>query len=293
MTRRVSAILWVVTAAAAAGATTALRTGGNATRGGAAARVRAEATRRDADIAFYVRRVAADPIGAADRSRLAGLYLQRASETADFGDYRRAERLARRSLELRVAHNENTYVMLASALLAQHRFVEAHAAGRALNARAPGVPGHQALLGEIALELGRYREARTLFDSLWPARHELAVAPRLARWAELTGRTDLARRLLDRALADAKSRPDLPPEQVAWFHLRVGDLALRTGRLTEAKFAFRQGLEVFPGDYRLLAGLARLEAARGRWRRAIDDGDSAVALVPDPATFGVVSDALA
>src|SRR3989442_609908 len=293
MTRRISAILWVVTAAAAAGATTALRAAGNATRGGAAARVRAEAAGRDADIAFYVRRVAADPIGAADRSGLAGLYLQRARETADFGDYRRAERLARRSLELRVAHNENTYVMLASALLAQHRFVEAHAAGRALNARAPGVPGHQALLGEIALELGRYREARTLFDSLWPARHELAVAPRLARWVELTGRTDLARRLLDRALADAKSRPDLPPEQVAWFHLRVGDLALRTGRLTEAEFAFRAGLDVAPADYRLLAAQARLAAARGRWREAIAYGDEAIATLPDPATFGVVSDAYA
>src|SRR2546422_2627654 len=293
MTRRTRAILGVVTAAAAAGATTALRAAGNATRGGAAARVRAEAAGRDADIAFYVRRVAADPIGAADRSRLAGLYLQRARETADFGDYRRAERLARRSLELRVAHNENTYVMLASALLAQHRFVEAHAAGRALNARAPGVPGHQALLGEIALELGRYREARPLFDSLWPARHELAVAPRQARWAELTGGTDLARRLLAGALAEAQTRRDLPPEQLAWFHLRVGDLALRTGRLAEAEFAFRQGLVVFPGDYRLLAGLARLEAARGHWRRAIDYGGSAAALRPAPAPLGLVSDAYA
>src|SRR5207247_7446595 len=165
------------------------------------------AARRDADIAFYVRRVARDPIGAADRSRLAGLYVQRARETGDFVDYRRAERLARRSLELRVAHNENTYVMLAAALLAQHRFVEAHAAARALNARAPGVPGHQALLGEIARGLGRYREARRLFDSLWPARHELAVAPRLARWAELTGRTDLGRRRIGRAPSDAERPP--------------------------------------------------------------------------------------
>jgi tetratricopeptide (TPR) repeat protein len=260
---------------------------------GAEHAVAARSARRDADIAFFSRRVAADPIGAADRSRLASLYLQRARETASYEDFRRAERLARRSLHLRVARNENTYMVLTSTLLAQHRFVEAHAAARALNTRAPGVPGHQALLAETALELGRYREARALFDSLWPARRELAVAPRLARWEELTGRTDLARRLLDRALADAKSRRDLAPEQVAWFHLRAGDLALRSGRLPEAEFALRQGLEVFPGDYRLLAGLARLEAARGRWRRVIEYGDSAVAQVPDPATFGLVSDAYA
>jgi len=288
-----------VRAAAAALVTLAAGSVGvQAVRGAAAGRVAesgaaASAARRDADIRFFALRVAADPIGAADRSRLGALYLQRARETANYEDYRHAERLARRSLGLRVGHNENTYVVLASALLAQHRFVEAHAAARALNARAPGVSGHQALLAEIALELGRYREARALFDSLWPARRELAVAPRLARWAELTGRTDLARRLLDQALADAKVRRDLPPEQVAWFHLRVADLALRTGRLTDADFAFRAGLAVFPGDYRLLAGLARLEASRGHWRRVIDYGDASVVIALDPATLGLVSDAYA
>src|SRR5439155_6206687 len=76
--------------------------------------VAVRSARRDADIAFFSRRVAADPVGAADRSRLAALHLQRARETANYEDYRRAERLARRSLELRVAHNENTYVVLAS-----------------------------------------------------------------------------------------------------------------------------------------------------------------------------------
>src|SRR2546425_12270084 len=91
MTRRISAILWVVTAAAAAGATTALRAAGNATRGGAAARGRAEAAGRDADIAFYVRRVAADPIGAADRSPLAGPYLAAGPRSAGlWGDRPRA-----------------------------------------------------------------------------------------------------------------------------------------------------------------------------------------------------------
>ena len=246
---------------------------------------------RDADIAFFERRVAADAIGAADRARLAALYLQRGRETGDFGDYRRAERLARRSLALRVAHNANTYGTLAAALLAQHRFVEARAAARALAAREPGVPRHQAGLAEIDLELGRYGEARALFDSVWPARHDLAVATRLARWAELTGRTDLARRLLEQALTDARGRADLPAEQLAWFHLRVGDLALRHARLEDAGWALRAGLAVRPGDYRLLAALARLEAARGRWRRAIAYGEDAIAAVPDPATFGLISDA--
>lgn len=291
--RRVRTALVVLGAAVgiACGATAWARTSA-ATRLVAATRAAAaRAARRDRDIVFFTQRVARDPIGAADRSRLASLYFQRARETADYEDYRRAERLARRSLALRVGHNENTFALLANALLAQHRFTEAYAAALALNRQAPGVASHQALLAEVALELGRYGEAHALFDSLWPARHELAVAPRLARWAELTGHVDLAQRLLTGALAEAKIRRDLPPEQLAWFHLRVGDLARRTGRLEDAELAFRGGLAAFPGDYRLLAALARLEADRGRWRGVIDYGDSAVALVPDPATFGLVSDA--
>ena len=273
-------------------AVAALPLGGAVTRAPARTPM-SDAARRDADITFFERRVAADPIGAADRGRLAALYLQRGRETGDFAAYRSAEQLARRSLALRVAHNAATYGVLTAALLAQHRFRDALAAARALDAREPGVPRHRAVLAEIELELGRYQEARALFDSLWPSRHDLAVAPRLARWAELTGRTDLARRLLEQALADAQRRPDLPVEQVAWFHLRVGDLALRDGRLDAAESALRAGLALRPGDYRLLAAMARLAAARGQWRQAVGYGEQAIAAVPDPATFGVISDAYA
>ena len=293
MTRRVVVVLLLVVSGVAGGAVTAVRAAANSARADAAARTLAEMELRNADIAFYQQRVEADPIGAADRARLAALYLQRARETGNYEDYRRAETAARQSLALRTAHNGKTYALLASALLAQHRFAEALAVARTLNARDPGVTNYRALLGEIQLELGQYSAARPTFDSLWSARHELSVAPRLARWAELAGRTDLAGRILEQALADARQRRDLPREQVAWFYLRVGDLALRTGRLREADYAFRAGLRVFPEDYRLLAAVARLEAVQLHWRKAIEYGERAIATLPDPATLGLLSDAYA
>jgi len=291
MNRSRALVLVLVVATLAGGAVGASRAAASAERADAAARARGERVALDQDIAFFEKRVAADLIGAADRGRLAALYLQRGRETGDFADYRRAEDLARRSLALRIAHNAGTYVVLASALLAQHRFTEALAAARALNARDPGVPSNEALLAEIELELGSYDAARVLFDSLGRTPHDLAIAPRLARWAELTGRTDVARRLLERALADARASRELPREQLAWFYLRVGDFNLRHRLFAEADYALHAGLTVFPGDYRLLAALARLEAARGHWQRAIAYGQDAIAAVPDPATFGVISDA--
>ena len=291
MSRSRALFLFFVVTTLAGAAIGASRAAAAAARADAAARALSERAALDQDIEFFTQRVAADPIGAADRGRLAALYLQRGRETGDFADYRRAEYLASQSLALREAHNAGAYVVLASALLAQHRFTEARDAAVALNTRDPDVPSNQSLLAEIELELGSYDAARVLFDSLARTPHDLSIAPRLARWAELTGRTDIARRLLERALADARARPDLPVEQLAWFYLRVGDFDLRHGRLAEADYALRTGLTTHPGDYRLLAALARLEAARGHWRRAIGYGEDAIAAVPDPATFGVISDA--
>jgi len=86
-------------------------------------------------------------------------------------------------------------------------------------------------------------------------------------------------------------RDDLPKEQVAWFHYRLGELELRTGNLDSAEASFRRGLAIFPDDYRILGGLARLESARQQWQRAIEYGTQAVAVQLDPATLGTISDA--
>jgi tetratricopeptide (TPR) repeat protein len=255
------------------------------------AATRSEAEIRERDIVFYEQRAAKDAMSASDRSQLAGLYLERARARGDFADYARAERAARRSLALRTEHNGQTFGLLASALLARHAFAEALAVARRADSLYPGVPSHVALLGEIELETGDYTAAAAHFSSIRFGGEDFAVAARLARWHELTGRIDIARRLLRRAVTHIVRRDDLSREQVAWFHYRLGDLELRSGNLDAADSAFRRGLSVFPADYRILGGLARLAAARRRWAAAIDYGDQAIAVQLDPATLGTISEA--
>ena len=84
-----------------------------------------EARLRNLDIEFYRQRVARDPQSARDYAQLGGLYLQRARETADNEDLLRAEQNARHSLRLRTGRNAAAFGVLASSLMAQHRFVEA------------------------------------------------------------------------------------------------------------------------------------------------------------------------
>jgi tetratricopeptide (TPR) repeat protein len=246
--------------------------------------------RLDSSLALLQKRVAADPYSAQDRAWLASLFLQRARETGSSDDVLRAEEAARRSLELRSAHNSGTYATLALALLEQHRFAEALQAARSVMEADPENASYRALVAEIQLEMGDYRAADVVFGSLESARQNLDVAPRLARWAEISGRPAEARSLLHAARDLAVRRPGLVPEQVAWFHLRVGDFELRHGDLDAAEEALRAGLEVFPEDRRLLAAMARLEGARENWAEAIDFGERAVAAAAEPGTLALLAD---
>ena len=245
---------------------------------------------RDLDIEFYRARVTRDPRSARDFTQLAGLYLQRARETADNEDLVRAEETARHSLSLRRGRNEEASGVLASSLLGQHRFTEALDVGLDLLAADTTSIAARGLVAETELELGRYEEAGRQFGMLASYQGDLGVAPRLARWAELRGRSEEARRLLRQARDAARRRHGMPREQVAWFHLRLGDLALRAGQLDEAERELEAGLAILPGDYRLLGALARLHAVRHDWRRAADVGELAVSRALDPATLGLLHD---
>jgi tetratricopeptide (TPR) repeat protein len=249
------------------------------------------AEQRDRDIALFSERAAADPLGALDRSRLAELYLDRARSTGSFDDLSRAEEVARQSLALRGAHNTRTNQLLASILLAQHRFPEALRVARTLASENPTIATFRALLGECQLEVGDYPAADSTFAPLARTGATLATAPRIARWHEVNGRTDDARRLLLWARSQARTAFGLPAEQLAWFELRVGDLELRNGQLARADTAFRAGLAAQPGDHRVHALLARLDLMRGRPEAAIENGETAVATVLDPGTLGILADA--
>jgi tetratricopeptide (TPR) repeat protein len=247
----------------------------------------------DLDIEFYKQRADRDPTGATDLARLAGLYLQRSRETGDPSDALRAESAARHSLRHRESRNDAASQVLSASLLAQHRFDDALAIARSLRERNPDVPSLRAAVGEIQMELGQYDSARVTFDGLSKSVRDLSVAPRLARWAEIEGRTGEARWLMRSALKTALATPHLPREQVAWFWLRNGDLDLRSGKYAQADSEFRAGLAAHPGDYRLLAARAKLAAARREWRDVIAAGEEAIATSLDPATLGVLSDACA
>jgi tetratricopeptide (TPR) repeat protein len=259
----------------------------------AAIPLRTEPEIRDLDLAYFQRRAERDPTGAMDLAHVAALYLARSRDTGDPRDAVAAEVASRRSLRNRGTRNEQARQVLASSLLAQHRFVEALAIARRLRDESPGNASLTAMVGEIEMELGEYDAARASFAALHAPLGDLSVTPRLSRWAEIEGQPARALTLQRAALAVALREPSVSREQVAWFWLRVGDIQLRMGQPGAADSAYASGLALHPGDHRLLAALARSAALQGRWHDAIARGEDAIAANLDPATLGILSDAYA
>lgn len=248
-----------------------------------------EAAVLELDLAFYRARIARDSFAARDHAELARLYLQRARGSgAAQADLVRAETHARRSLALRTGRNQEAFQVLAASLMGQHRFAEARGVAEELVAMDPAALPARATLGEIQLELGDYGHARRTFGMLFLTRADLAVAPRYARWEEIRGRPLEARRLLRAARDAAAGRHGMPGAQLGWFEWRLGDLALRQGRLDEAERELRAGLSLLPEDPRALDGLARVAASRGRWSEAIALGERAILRGLEPSTLGLL-----
>lgn len=246
---------------------------------------------RNLDIAFYTTRAERDSQSALDRARLAVLYLQRSRESGDPHDAIRAEEAARSSLALRRSHNSPTVVTLIGALLEQHRFTEARGLAESLHRSDPSDEHYRVLLAEIQLELGNYDAAGMLFQSIKSTRTSMIVGPRLARWEEIRGRDNVALSLLKAVRDSAVKRSDLPREQVAWFHLRIGEFDLRHGRPRRAERELRRALAIAPDDHRMLAAMAQLEASRGHRSRTIELGERSLAASLDPATLALLANA--
>jgi tetratricopeptide (TPR) repeat protein len=262
----------------------------HATREGAAGHARRAATHetavREADIAFYQARVRRDPQGAADLARLGSLHLASARATGSADDLQEAEAVARRSLAHRRAHNHVAALVLANALMGQHRFAEALDATAGLADDED--PAITSLVGEILLELGRYQEAATSFARIG-ATTDLTILMRLARFHEVTGAVERAGREIALAHELSRGMYALPLEQGAWFALREAEFALRYGFLRTADRALTRGFQLSPDDHRLHTVAARLALTRRHWDRAAWHAGEALATAFDPGTLALLA----
>ncbi|MBA2383698.1 MAG: tetratricopeptide repeat protein [Actinobacteria bacterium] len=233
----------------------------------------------------YQAAVRADPTDATAKTKLGLAYQQRYRESADPTYLRRAGALFRRALALQPG-DAAAAGGLAGLALSRHEFRNALVLARKAQRLAPDSADPYGALGDALLELGRYEQAFAAFDTMTRLRPSLAAYARVAYARELTGRPAAAIEAMSLALDTSGGRG----EPVAWTLVELGKLHFNTGRLTEARAAFRTALEVLPGYVYGLDWLARTEAASGRYGRAAVHAQRAVDAVPLPQFVATLAD---
>lgn len=238
---------------------------------------RADLERTIASLEARIARDGASPIVA---PRLADALMRQARVASNPGLAVRAEEVLRAALDADPTHYESTR-MLATVLLSQHRFRDAIETAERAQRTSPRDGWNLGVVGDAHLELGEYDEAFAAFDRMMELRPSAAVYGRAAYARELQGDLEGALRLMQMA-ADATGPDD--PESQAWHYAQVGDLYFQMGRLGDAEREYGRANFTFADHPFALAGLARLDAARGQLAAALDRYRAAMIRRPTPET---------
>jgi len=249
------------------------------------------------DTALYVRglerRVSQAP-GDAESLLVLGLaYQQRARETGDPSQYPRSERALRRALVLFDRHDSRKRKFLAvtglGALAAsRHRFREARELAQEALRLSPRSASPYGVLADALLETGRYTEGFRAVERMVELKPSLASYARVSYARELLGRPNGA----IGAMRYAVEAGSTSAEHTAWTSVQLGNLSFDAGRLGQAKRAYLQAAARLPGYVHAEAGLARVDAARGRYPAAIRRYKSTVAKLPLPEYAVALGDTL-
>lgn len=218
-------------------------------------------------------------------SSLGALHLQRAATTADPAFYDLATAAFDRSLRERPDGNDVALVGQAALAASKHEFEEARALAEQAIAVNPYSSSAHGVLTDALIELGQYDAAFRSLQQMLNLRPSVPAYTRASYSFELRGDILGARRAMEEALRIAAD-----PSDAAFAHRYLGELAFGEGDLSEADNQFRSGLEIAPSYTPLLAGRARVAAARGQIDGALAMWKQVVERLPEPAYLAELGD---
>src|SRR4051794_35319725 len=208
-----------------------------------------------------VRATPKDPRGYA---ALAQAYLQKVRESGDASYYARAGAVLHSALKLS-PDNLDATVVAGTLALARHDFAGGLALGMRARKLAPDLAAPYAVVVDSLIELGRYDQAGQALQRWVDIKPNLSSYARVSYFRELHG--DLASAAS--AVEDSISAGGDVAENGAYVQTLLGNVELQRGRFASAAHAYRAALARFAGYVPAQAGLAKLDADRGRLAPAI------------------------
>ena len=237
---------------------------------------------------FWRERVERNPRDYISYAELGAAHIRQARETGDVSNYSRAEAALETALEIKPNYS-SAISYLANVLYAKHDFTGALERAERIYSFDPGAAQALAVVGDSHLELGDYGEAELAYDKLQDLSQSPPVYSRLARLAELKGQPQEAIELLRRAAVEADDGVT-SQESLAWYRLQLGNVYFNTGNIESAEAEYESSLKAFPAYVHALAGLAKVQAARGGYDAAASLYGQVVDRYPIPEYVAALGD---
>jgi tetratricopeptide (TPR) repeat protein len=231
----------------------------------------------DAVIARDQARLGQQPDDWKSVDELAAAYLQKVREVGDPSYYGKVDALLARALAHNPSDPEAT-ISMGSLALARHQFAAALNWGVKAGTLSPGESRPLGIIGDAQIELGRYPAAVNTFQQMVDLRPDLSSYARVSYARELYGDVPGA----ISAMAQAVEAGGPVPENSAYTRVLLANLYFNSGRLDDAMAQDRRALFEDPKYPYALAGLAKIDAARGKFQPAIALYRQAVDAYPLP-----------
>lgn len=212
-------------------------------------------------------------------------YLQKLRESSDFTYLDKASKIVDKMLE----SDGGNLVALRfqnEIDLQRHDFKSVAERSDDMLKYAPSDAGTWANLGDALMELGEYPRAGQAYVRMFSLRPSLSSYNRLAWYRFVTGDADSAINLMQQAVEAG----DPAPQNTAWCLAELGDMYFKTGKISDAREAYKKALGLFPTLHRAMAGMGRVDAAEGHRDEAIQDYLRAQAIVPLPDYAAALED---
>ncbi|MES2690214.1 MAG: tetratricopeptide repeat protein [Bacteroidota bacterium] len=222
-------------------------------------------------------KIAKDPSDLKSKLLLAQLYMQEARITGEHPYYYPATLTILDDVLSRDANNFEALAYKASVELSLHHFADALATGskaKKINASNGFIFG---VLCDANVELGNYDEAVKMSEQMQALRPGLESYSRASYLREIYGNNAAAIEAMKMAY-----NAGLPgSEEASWAGNTLAGLYESTGDLKNAENTYTQILTQRPSYAFAMAGLARVEKAKGNYDKALAMLDKAIAMMPE------------
>lgn len=239
----------------------------------------------DAEVAKASAATARHPESDVAWVNLGDAFMQKARETADAAYYTRAEHAYRKALDL---NSKSIDAMTGMAWVngGRHEFEASIDWSKKVLAVDSKNAAAYGLIGDAAVEMGDYDEAFDQYQKMLDSKPDLSSYGRSAHLLQITGDTRRAVWLMMKGVAAGSPYA----ENTAWCRSQVGLIYFAEGAYMPAEQVLEEGLAKLPNDFRLLAAMGKVKAAKKDYAAAIDYLKKASEIAPQQDVVAALGD---